>query len=301
MRRAQVVADYLINVWRVNERRVKIRTTGLPDNPSLSEVDTVEGARENQRVEIMSDDYSILAPVMLLDSLYLRPAGTIRFFPPTVDTLRTNAWTIDLQIGDSLVKGVAKGYGVPPTPIDVTIQNRPNLDFRAPVNAVATMTLQDTLFEVFGTYQSTPVVVRQEGTFREERNVVRGRVIDEYNLLLFSFDSSGIMDFTQQSATIMRDRITPESTVRVIGHTDKIGLPPYNRALSFRRAEVAAGLLGLVPNDVQGLGEKNLLYDNTHPEGRYYCRTVTVIVETPVTDEEAGKQAQSSSRRLQNQ
>jgi hypothetical protein len=39
--------------------------------------------------------------------------------------------------------------------------------------------------------------------------------------------------------------------------------------------------------EVIGMGEKRLLYDNSNPEGRYYSRTVTVIVETPVEAAEA--------------
>jgi arginase family enzyme len=33
---------------------------------------------------------------------------------------------------------------------------------------------------------------------------------------------------------------------------------------------------------VKGLGESVLLYDNSQPEGRFYCRTVEIVVETPI-------------------
>jgi outer membrane protein OmpA-like peptidoglycan-associated protein len=296
LRRAQAVAGYLTEVWRVAEKRIKVVARGLPENPSLSEVDTVEGARENQRVELSSDDYEILAPVTLADSVYLRPAGIIRFMPPPIDTLDANFWSLDLQIGDSLIKSAAKGFGAPTGPIDVIIQNRRDLDLRNPVTVTGTMIVQDTLFQTIATHYSTPVVMRQEGTFVEARNIVKGHYVDQYNLLLYSFDSAGVFDFSQQSAVIMRDRITPESTVRVIGHTDRIGLPSYNRELSQRRAEVASGLIGIQGAEVTGMGEKALLYDNTQPEGRYYSRTVTVIVETPIPGESGGKEAKQGKQ-----
>jgi outer membrane protein OmpA-like peptidoglycan-associated protein len=291
--RAMAIRDYLISTWKVKASRIKVDVRTLPSNPSLSEVDTLEGARENQRVEIASSDYAILAPVMLPDSVYLRPAGILRFTPPPIDTGRTNDWTLDLQIGDSLIKNAAKGFGPPLKEIDVPIANRPDLDWTTPVPAVGILRLQDTLFENFATYKSNIVTLRQEGKFEEKREIVRGNYYDEYNLLLFSFDSAGVFDFSQQATSIMRDRITPNSRIRVIGHTDRIGLPSYNRNLSVRRAETAAELLELKVNDVSGQGEKNLLYDNTIPEGRYYCRTVTVIIETPVEGKpaKAGKQA----------
>jgi hypothetical protein len=31
----------------------------------------------------------------------------------------------------------------------------------------------------------------------------------------------------------------------------------------------------------EGVGESTLLYPNDSPEGRFYCRTVQVLIETP--------------------
>jgi outer membrane protein OmpA-like peptidoglycan-associated protein len=288
-RRAVAIANYLQSTWAIAPNRMKIVVRDLPENPSLSEVDTLEGSRENQRVEIAASDYAILAPVMLPDTVYLRPAGTIRFTPPAVDSLRTNDWTLDLQIGDSIIKNAAKGYGPPNKPIDVSIANRPDLNFPSPVQAFGIMRLQDTLFETFSTLRSKPIIIRQTGKFEEQRKIVGNNYRDEYNLLLFSFDSAGVFDFSQQATAIMQERITPDSKVRVFGHTDRIGLPPYNKALSQRRAETAASLLGVTPAEVVGLGEKQLLYDNKFPEGRYYSRSVTVVIETPVDGSKQAK------------
>ena len=43
-------------------------------------------------------------------------------------------------------------------------------------------------------------------------------------------------------------------------------------------------LLFLSKDNAKGLGESVLLYDNDIPEGRFYCRTVEVILETPLDD-----------------
>ncbi|MEI6089253.1 MAG: hypothetical protein WCR42_02265 [bacterium] len=34
--------------------------------------------------------------------------------------------------------------------------------------------------------------------------------------------------------------------------------------------------------NVQGVGEDTLLYNNDVPEGRFYCRTVQIVVKTPI-------------------
>jgi outer membrane protein OmpA-like peptidoglycan-associated protein len=280
-RRAEAVRNYLVSVWRLQTGRITIVPRLLPSNASLSEVDTVEGSRENQRVEIASNEYAVVAPVMLPDTSILAPVGTIRFLPPASTPANTDSWSLDVMIGDSLVRDAVTGTGPVPQQIDFPIENRPDLDLRNPVEVSSTLVIRDTAYEDLARLASQPVLVRQQGRFREERPVVDGHYLDRYNLLLFSFDSAGVFDFSQQATSIMQSRIASNSTVRVIGHTDRIGLPSYNLKLSQRRAEVAASLLGVTAQQVIGMGEKNLLYDNRYPEGRYYCRTVTVEIETP--------------------
>lgn len=282
-RRAEAVRDYLVNVWRVPAARVKVRTRTLPANPSISEVDERAASLENQRVEIYSEGYIVERPVELPDTLFLEPVGVVRFLPPATDsTGAVDSWALDVMIGDSLIRRAVTGVGMPPAQIDFEIENRPDLDLRGQVNVSSTLVIRDTLYQELSRQKSREVVVRGEGDFTEERTTQGGRYVDTYNLLLYSFDSSDATAFTWQAANLIKRRIGPNSTVRIIGHTDNIGLPYYNQALSQRRAEFAAQLMNIQPTELVGRGERQLLYDNSHPEGRYYCRTVTVIVETPI-------------------
>ncbi|MDB5035888.1 MAG: outer membrane protein class 4 [Chlorobi bacterium] len=298
-RRAEVVRDYLVNVWKISTKRIKVVARGLPANPSLSEVDVAEGSRENQRVEFASEGYVFERPLELPDSTFLEPVGTVRFLPPVTKEDTSGAvdgWSLDVMIGDSLIKHAVTGSGSPPKQIDYQIENRPDLDLRGPVTVSSTLVIRDTLYQDLARIKSTKVVVRQEGDFQEDRTVVGGKYVDTYNLLLFSFDSSQATGFSGQSADIIRHKIFPNSTVRIIGHTDRIGLPYYNLALSKRRAEFAANLLNVQSKEVVGMGEKGLVYDNSNPEGRYYSRTVTVIVETPIPGESNDTSSQPRSR-----
>ncbi|HVZ38565.1 MAG TPA: OmpA family protein [Candidatus Kapabacteria bacterium] len=299
-RRAEAVRSYLITAWRIPEKRLKLVVRGLPANPSLSEVDTAEAARENQRVEIASEGYVVERPVELPDTTFLAPLGTIRFLPPPSkpDTSGlVDGWSLDVRIGDSLIKKAVTGSGQPPKQIDYQIVNRPDLDLRAPLEISSTLTIRDTLYQDLARLNSRKVVMKSEGTYVEERNVEDGRYVDTYNLLLFSFDSSQATAFSQQASGVMKQKIDSTSKVFVVGHTDRIGLPYYNKALSQRRAEFAAQLLNLKGAEVVGMGEKNLLYDNQFPEGRYYSRTVTVTVETPIPGGAAAPEGSSRTRR----
>ena len=189
-----------------------------------------------------------------------------------------------MRIGDSLVKRAATGYGVPPENIDVAIEKRPDLNRRGPIEITSELIILDSTYSQRKKVPSNSVWFVEEGGFLVDRNIEEGMYVDRYNLLLYSFDSADLFDFAFQAEDILREKIHPNSEVTVIGHTDRIGLPYYNKRLSKERAETAAKLLRLEPIELRGAGEKGLLYDNENPEGRYYSRTVTIIIKTPIPE-----------------
>ena len=78
--------------------------------------------------------------------------------------------------------------------------------------------------------------------------------------------------------------MTLNSTVTITGHTDRVGDPGVNMKPSQDRAPaVAAALTGTTPT-TRGLGESQLLFSNDLPEGRFYCRIVDIVVETPISE-----------------
>lgn len=294
MRRAEAVRDYLRDVWRIREESMKLVARELPKNPSLSEVDPVLGDIENQRVEFDCTDLGVLGPVRIPDSLLLQPTGVIRLFPPPPDRpdsiTAAESWEVDVRVGDSLIRRAATGYGPPPETIDIALESRPDLNRRGPIEITSELVLIDSTYEERKRVGSNTVWFVEEGGFLVDRNVEEGMYVDRYSLLLYSFDSADIFDFSFQAEEILREKIYPESEVTIIGHTDVTGLPSYNKKLSVRRAETAARILGIEGASVVGAGEKDLLYDNDHPEGRYYCRTVTVVVKTPISAVDAARQ-----------
>jgi outer membrane protein OmpA-like peptidoglycan-associated protein len=115
---------------------------------------------------------------------------------------------------------------------------------------------------------------------REER--VGDRVIDRYRLILFDFDRAELSEPDRRIVDFIRGQIRPGAKVTITGHTDRIGDLEHNRQLSKERARATAVALGMNDAAVTGFGESPVLYDNEIPEGRFYSRTVQVVVETPM-------------------
>jgi outer membrane protein OmpA-like peptidoglycan-associated protein len=112
-----------------------------------------------------------------------------------------------------------------------------------------------------------------------------GKLVERFNLILFDFAKSTITSEQEPMMNLMRTRITERSTVRVDGFTDRTGEAEFNRKLSLQRALGVAQALGFTAEqhktNVMGYGSSLELYNNDLPEGRFYSRTVRVIVETP--------------------
>lgn len=293
LRRAEAARDYLRDVWRIREDRMKVVARGLPANPSLSEVDTLEGDTENRRVEFHSSMLSLIGPVRLPDTLLLAPAGVIRLLPPAADVpdsiAQLESWQVNVTVGDSVIQRAAAGFGPPPEKIDLELKSRPDLNRRGPIEITSELIILDSLYVRRRSLPSTSVWFVEEGGFEVDRNIEGGMYVDRYNLLLYSFDSAGIFDFSQQAAIIMDERINPESDVTITGYTDRIGLPYYNKRLAKGRAERAAQIMGLEKAKIIGVGERDTIYNNDFPEGRYYSRTVVVEIKTPIPKEKVEK------------
>ena len=106
--------------------------------------------------------------------------------------------------------------------------------------------------------------------------------IDRFSMILFDYNSADVTPAHQAMIDQIKSKIKPgSSTVKVIGYTDNLGDAQYNKGLSERRAKAIAQSLGLSSSTAIGLGEDAPLFSNDSPEGRFYNRTVEVIVETP--------------------
>jgi outer membrane protein OmpA-like peptidoglycan-associated protein len=274
--RAAAVREYLRTVWSIDTARVRVEARDLPALPS--DTATADGRAENRRVEIIVDERAVLAPVVTADTLRTVTPPVVRFRPGVAADAGVARWQLAATQRGAVVKSL-EGEGVPPTSIDwETNEDQlriPNADDSLRYQ----LRVEDRVGKVSLAGGALPVNLITLRRKREER--IGDRVIDRYSLILFEYDRSDLDAINADIAADIRSRITSDATVTVTGHTDRIGDETYNQRLSEDRARNVARALGIAPERASGLGERRLLYDNELPEGRFYSRTVSIVVETP--------------------
>lgn len=103
------------------------------------------------------------------------------------------------------------------------------------------------------------------------------------NDIHFAFDSSKLSADSQQTLSVVAQRLTanPDVAVRVEGHTDSTGTDAYNQRLSQRRADTVASYLSSQGVDSSrlstvGYGESRPVASNATREGRAQNRRVEI-------------------------
>lgn len=110
-----------------------------------------------------------------------------------------------------------------------------------------------------------------------------------YSIILIPFDT---VEFPPFILSVFENYVYPrihnKTIIQIVGHTDAVGLAEHNmrlsqqRALSYERIfkSYSKGKLGYI--SACGLGEESPIYSNETPEGRFYNRTVQIIIQNPI-------------------
>jgi len=103
-------------------------------------------------------------------------------------------------------------------------------------------------------------------------------------LILFDYDRADLKPEHKQIISNIKSRVHNNSTVTISGYTDATGEYEYNKELSERRTKNVLKELGIDEStvNVKNIGADLMLFDNSTPYGRSFCRTVTILIETPV-------------------
>ena len=275
--RALRVRDYLEQTWGVNSGRMMVESRLLPQQPS--NVEEADGRDENRRVELTSATASILAPVTSADTMRVFTPSGIRFTPSIDPVVPIASWTVFVTQNDRIIKT----FGGPdpiPASVDWRMEEQSRFIPRDARSIEYLLVARDSMDQVIPS-ETKPLTINQVTLADKARMGGTDKTVDRYSMILFGFDRADLSPANQELATAIKDRISSTSTTRVIGYTDRSGAEDYNLRLSTRRAQAVATALGLPASAGSGLGETLPLYDNTTPEGRFYSRTVEVIVETP--------------------
>lgn len=275
--RVNEVRSYLTDKWGIAPSRIQTATRLLPEQASNSA--ERDGQEENRRVEISSTSDAILAPVMSKDTMRAFTPTGLRFSPSVSPRVPVKSWTIFVTADDRIVKTFHAGDPIPPT-VDWRVEEAQRF-IPADAQEVRYMLVARDSAGLVIPSETKIIPIDAITLAKKKEGGMADKAIDRYSLILFGFDKSDLNPANTALVQTVRGAITPASQVKVIGYTDRSGSDDYNLRLSQSRATAVARALGVPESQATGVGERVPLYDNNTPEGRFYSRTVEVLVETP--------------------
>ncbi|MFN8361052.1 MAG: OmpA family protein [Candidatus Kapaibacterium sp.] len=275
--RAESIKNYLVTNWNIDESRIKIDAPrNLPEKPSNPE--KPEGAAENRRVEIRASLPEIIDPVIINDTI-VTATPMIRFRPKAVAEAGLFSWKLTAsQKGKTLKEFTGRST------LDEVIEWKSDEDRRTiprtdePIRYA--LDVRDQAGQAAGATGDLPVELISIQKKRSEQ--LEDKQIDRYNLILFDFDKADLSATNTKLVDFIKKKISPDATVTITGYSDDVGDDEYNLRLSGERAKSAARALNAKGATVKGVGETQPLFVNNLPEGRFYNRTVEIVVITPV-------------------
>ncbi|NLO20244.1 MAG: OmpA family protein [Ignavibacteria bacterium] len=276
--RAKTVSDYLTEVWKVDKSRIKILARNLPQEASRSDI--AEGEEENRRVEISSNDNSIFEPVFSQDTTRILSSANFKFINDVKSEFEIKKWDLDILHDNTIIKSF-QGEGMPPEEILWELSNETE-NTKLFISALKyRLYVKDALGSVHSTQEN--IIPIEHITIDKKR--IEGSADKEfeyYSLILFDYGKFTLSSAHKKVIDFVKKRVSPNSTISIIGYTDKIGDEEINDRISTNRAKSVAKLLDFENAETYGLGKRELLFDNSLPEGRFYCRTVRISIETPI-------------------
>jgi outer membrane protein OmpA-like peptidoglycan-associated protein len=278
-RRARTIAQHMQDRWGIAPGRFIIRTA---DRPALESNESyLEGVEENRRVEIASNDASLLAPVVHSRFNEYVPVQSVHDFAVTVRNPQlASAWNLDVFHQQKQV-GQRTGTMAPPTTVTFRLDQEMTDRLGPVVGNVDTLDARMSIAQTSG----TPV---DASTRFPLRKTISNYEVSRLSLIVFDYDRAEISQANREMMQrVISSSVREGSTATIIGSTDRLGEMKHNLDLSAERARtVDAFARQIAPvlrvTDVKGVGPSVLPYDNDLPEGRFYCRTVSLTITTPL-------------------
>lgn len=279
-KRAETVRDYLVNVWKIDEDRIRINARNLPSKPSF--YGSADGDEENRRVEISSNISSLLEPILSTDTIYSALPTTLYLKPKSFNTNEPlRSWSLKAQLNDKIQREFNNGDEVQP---EYEFSLEEFIQYVTPSDSLIKFSYTGTNSN--GDNANAPIVNIPLAISRPERRSSKdtlGKIIEKFSLILFEYDDASYTSQHERTLEIIRSKITPETEVFITGYSDRMGDDEYNQRLSEKRAKSIAKALGVSKqSNIIGMGETVQLYNNNIPEGRFYCRTIDIRLEHPL-------------------
>jgi|GEM_PF-520774 len=290
LKRAEAIKNYLTDIWKIQDNRISIKTKDIPLNKSNRMIPEV--VEENRRVEIYSNQKEILFPVITNDTLTRTSIAGYKSDSTTKQTIKglrivssvkssviLKEWNISILQGKDTLRELS-GKGAIPDEHEwfAKSDNETNKIFSEPLKIV--LSIVDSNGKSLTAEDS--VRIKRKSLSKKQENRESDKKIDGFSLILFDLQSFELTENNKDIPKFIGRLFDNKSKIKVLGYSDRLGNDTYNKTLAERRAETVANAIGHPDVIHEGIGETILLYNNDLPEGRFYCRTVDIIVETTI-------------------
>ena len=283
---AESVKKYLVDVFGINESRIKIEVRNKPKLPSQQPGGTRELVllrEEDRRVSVESGSPALLMefqsgvdtrlkPVEI-KAIEEAPLNSYVSFNVAEGMEALSSWTLETKDKS----GNVKTFG-PFTKSEVKLSGKSILGDQKEGNYKVKMIGQT---KSGMTVERDTTVHMNLWTPPAYEEGMRFSIIYEFD------DTKAINIYEKYLTEVVTPKIPIGASVRIHGYTDVIGDEAYNQKLSLARANdvkkiIENGLSKLgrddVKFDVAGFGEEQSQFDNKYPEERFYNRTVIIDI-----------------------
>ena len=270
---ANSVKDYLTSVWEIDAGRIETQGQVMPRKPAgtprTPQADRPLATKENRRVELVSNDPSILRRAVIRAE---RPASEENEIYVELTTSETiSSWQVTVR-----GEGQSKSYGpfssnaayMDPTGLLPEGEDEGEYTLEVVATTADGRTLSDT------------------ETFELRRN--ENDALAERHALIFEFSADDPVGRSEEFLEDIAPRVPNGALVIISGYTDNIGNDDFNQKLSQDRADQVKKILERRLGELgksatvraKGYGEDSNRhpYSNERPEGRMYNRTVIVDI-----------------------
>lgn len=187
-RRAEAVKEYLSTVWNIAPERMKIEARNLPKMPSTSS--SREGQAENRRVEILSSDMTVLAPIrsVYVSSKVDHPALTVT--PNLSSSYGVSSWKVSASNASGVI-AEQSGTGAPAEKISIPLAEKDLLAIGTGGDITVKLEMKDTKGQPL-VVSSEPLKVNFSQVSKSQTKKEGQKVQEKYALILFDFDKDTI-------------------------------------------------------------------------------------------------------------
>ncbi len=271
--RANLIKEYLTQIWDIPEGKVKVKNRALPMNAANN--DNPDGKSENRRVEISSNDKGVTAPFIIKD-IKRTATPPVLEISPKFSGMAIDSATIFVKHNGEVLRRYDFKDKLEKRIWDIERLPIPRYDKNVDIDLIVYTGNQ-------AHTESRTIGISQK-TIRKKREILRDdRIIDRFALILFDYDKANLKAEHIDVLKAVKEQIKPNTEIFITGYADRTGDPEYNEKLAGERIENVLNALK-IENKVEknSVGSRLLLYNNDSPEGRNYSRTVIIELRTPI-------------------